>query len=170
MHVHSGTGYCLYLYEWGLFRCISKARDSHWTLIPWGSLVGLFSLSSLVVISSLFFFFYFSSSLLLLSLLLVLVFLFSYMYKKTEIKFYIYGCLLLFKSLHSCPTLCDPHRRRPTRLPHPWDSPGKNAGVGCHFLFQFVKVKSESEVTQSCPTCNDPMDCSPPGSSVHGIF
>ena len=58
----------------------------------------------------------------------------------------------------------------PTRLPHPWDSPGKNAGVGCHFLLQCMKVKSESEVAQSCLTLHDPMDCSPPGSSVHGIF
>ena len=57
-----------------------------------------------------------------------------------------------------------------TRLPRPWDSPGKNTGVGCHFLFQCMKVKSESEVTQSCLTLSDPMDCSPPGSSVHGIF
>ena len=102
-----------------------------------------------------------------------------------------------------------PHRRQPTRLPCPWDSPGKNTGVGCHFLLECVKVKSlsrvrlcatpstathqaplslgfsrqehwsglpfpspmrESEVTQSCPTLSDPMDCSPPGSSVHGIF
>ena len=63
-----------------------------------------------------------------------------------------------------------PHRRQPTRLRHPWDSPGKNTGVVCHFLLQFVKVKSESEVTQSCPTLSDPLDCSPPGSSVHGIF
>ena len=63
-----------------------------------------------------------------------------------------------------------PHRRQPTRLPHPWDSLGKNTGVGCHFLFQCMKVKSESEVTQSCPTLSDPMDCSPPGFSVHGIF
>ena len=54
--------------------------------------------------------------------------------------------------------------------PHPWDSPGKNTGVGCHFLLQCMKVKSESEVTQSCPTLRDPMDCSLPGSSVHGIF
>ena len=54
--------------------------------------------------------------------------------------------------------------------PRPWDSPGKNTGVGCHFLLQCMKVKSESEVTQSCPTPRDPMDCSPPGSSVHGIF
>ena len=63
-----------------------------------------------------------------------------------------------------------PHRRQPTRLPHPWDSPGKNAGVGCHFLLQCMKVKSESEVTQLCPTPSDPMDCSPPGPSIHGIF
>ena len=57
-----------------------------------------------------------------------------------------------------------------TRLPHPWDSPGKNTGVGCHFLLQCVKVKSDSEVAQSCPTLSNPMDCSPPGSSIHGIF
>ena len=63
-----------------------------------------------------------------------------------------------------------PHRRQPTRLLHPWDSPGKNTGVGCHFLLQFMKVKSESEVAQSCPTLHDPMDCSPPGSFIHGIF
>ena len=63
-----------------------------------------------------------------------------------------------------------PHRRQPTRLPHPWDSPGKNTGVGCHFLFQCMKVKSEREVAQSCPTLRDPMDRSLPGSSVHGIF
>ena len=62
------------------------------------------------------------------------------------------------------------HRRRPTRLPRPWDSPGKNTGVGCHFLLQCVKVKSESEVAQSCLTPSDPMDCSLPGSSIHGIF
>ena len=63
-----------------------------------------------------------------------------------------------------------PHRQQPTRLCHPWDSPGKNTGVGCHFLLQCMKVKSESEVTQSCPTLSDPMDYSPPGSSIHGIF
>ena len=73
------------------------------------------------------------------------------------------------KSLQSCPTL-RPHRRQPTRLLHSWDSPGKNAGVGCHFFLQCMKVKSESEVTQSCLTLRDPMDCSLPGSSVHGIF
>ena len=63
-----------------------------------------------------------------------------------------------------------PHKRQPTRLPRPWDSPSKNSGMGCHFLLQCMKVKSESEVPQSCPTCSDPMDCSPPGSSVHRIF
>ena len=63
-----------------------------------------------------------------------------------------------------------PHRWQPTRLPHLWDSPGKNTGVGCHFLLQCMKVKSESEVSQLCPTLSDPMDCSLPGSSTHGIF
>ena len=71
-----------------------------------------------------------------------------------------------------------PHRQQPTRLPRPWDSPGKNMGVACHFLLQCMKVKSESEVSQvvylkviqSCPTPSDPMDCSLPGSSVHRIF
>ena len=70
------------------------------------------------------------------------------------------------KSLQSCPTA----RPQPTRLPRPWDSPGKNTGVGCHFLIQCMKVKSESEVSQSCPTLSDPMDYSPPVSSIHGIF
>ena len=63
-----------------------------------------------------------------------------------------------------------PHRWQPIRLPRPWDSPGKNTGVGCHFLLQCMKVKSESEVAQSCLTLSDPMDCSLPGSSAHGIF
>ena len=63
-----------------------------------------------------------------------------------------------------------PQRRQPTRLPRPWDSPGKNIGVGCHFLLQCMKGKSESEVAQSFPTLSDPMDCSLPGSCVHGIF
>ena len=63
-----------------------------------------------------------------------------------------------------------PHRRQPIRLPRPWDSPGKNTGMGCHFLLQSIEVKSESEVAQSCPTLHDPMDCSLPGSSIHGIF
>ena len=74
-------------------------------------------------------------------------------------------CAAAAKSLQLCPTLCDPIRWQPTRLPRPWDSPGKNTGVGCHFLLQWMKVKSESEVAQSCP-----MDCSLPGSSIHGIF
>ena len=73
------------------------------------------------------------------------------------------------KSRPSCPTV-RPHRRQPTRLPRPWDSPGKNTGVGSHFLLQCMKVKSESEVAQSCPTLRDPTDCSLPGSSVHGIL
>ena len=63
-----------------------------------------------------------------------------------------------------------PEKRQPTRLSRPWDSPGKNTGVGCHFLFQCMKVKSKSEVAQSCLTFRDPMDCSLPGSSIHGIF
>ena len=63
-----------------------------------------------------------------------------------------------------------PHRRQPTRLPRPWDSPGKNTGVGCHFLLQCMRVKSESEGSQSCLTLSHPMDCSPSGSSIHGIF
>ena len=74
------------------------------------------------------------------------------------------------KSLMSSPTLCDPTDGRPTRLPRPWDYPVKNTGVGCHFLLQCMKVKSESEVAQSYLTLLDPMDCSLPGSSVHGIF
>ena len=68
------------------------------------------------------------------------------------------------KSLQSCLTLCDPID------PCPWDSPGKNTGVGCHFLLQCMKVKRESEVAQSCPTLSDSTDCSLPGSSVRGIF
>ena len=63
-----------------------------------------------------------------------------------------------------------PHRRQPTRLPRPWDSPGKNTGVGCHFLLQCMKMKSESEFSQLCQTLCDPVDCSPPGFSIHGIF
>ena len=62
------------------------------------------------------------------------------------------------------------HRWQPTRLHRPWDSPVKNTEVGCHFFLQCIKVKSESEVTQSCLTLSNPMDCSLQGSSVHGIF
>ena len=63
-----------------------------------------------------------------------------------------------------------PHRWQPSRLLCPWDSPGKNTGVGCHFLLQCMKVKSESQIAQSCPTLSNLMDCSAPGSSIHGIF
>ena len=63
-----------------------------------------------------------------------------------------------------------PYRRQPTRLPCPWDSPGKNTGVGCHFLLQCMQVKSEREAAQPCPTHTDTRDCSLPGSSVPGIF
>ena len=80
-------------------------------------------------------------------------------------------CAATAKSLQSCSTLCDPiDGSHQTRVPRPWDSPGKNTGVGCHFLLQCMKVKSESDVAQSCPTLSDPMECSLPGSSVHGIF
>ena len=77
-------------------------------------------------------------------------------------------CLLLVTSVVS--DSVRPHRWQPIRLLCPWDSPGKNTGVGCHFLLQCMKVKSESEVAQSCPTLSDPVDRSLPGSSVHGIF
>ena len=98
------------------------------------------------------------------------------------------GCLSIFPS--TSPVVCvldacllpacqvasivsdsvQPHGLQPTRLLRPWDSPGKNTGVGCHFFLQCMKVESESEVTQSCLTLSDPMDCSLPGSSIHGIF
>ena len=83
---------------------------------------------------------------------------------------------LMFKSMLCClvtSVVSDsvrPHRRQHTRLCYPWDSAGKNTGVGCHFLLQCIKVRSESEVAQSCLTPSDPMDYSPPGSSVHGIL
>ena len=75
--------------------------------------------------------------------------------------------------LLSCSVMSDSvqlQRRQPTRLPRPWDSPGKNTRVGCHFLLQCMKVKSEREVAQSCPTLSDPMDCSPLDFSICGIF
>ena len=92
-----------------------------------------------------------------------------------------YVCLIPIFNMHLCcccscevtSVMSDsvrPHRRQPTRLPRPWDSPGKNTGVGCRFLLWCMKVKRESEVAQSYLTRSDPMDCSPPGSSVHGIF
>ena len=78
--------------------------------------------------------------------------------------------LLLLLSHVSRVRLCATPQTQPPRLPRPWDSPGRNTGVGCHVLLQCMKVKSESEVAQSCPTLSDPMDCSLPGSSIHGIF
>ena len=78
--------------------------------------------------------------------------------------------LLLLLSRFSRVRFCATPRQQPTRLLRPWDSPGKNTGVGCHFLLQCTKVKSESEVAQSCPTLCDPMDCRLPGSSIHGVF
>ena len=78
-------------------------------------------------------------------------------------------CTAAVKSLQSCPTLCDPIDSSPPGS-RPWDSPGKNTGVGCHFLLQCMKAKSESEVAQSYPTLSDPMDCSLPGSCIHGSF
>ena len=85
---------------------------------------------------------------------------------------HIFECmlLLLLLSRFSCVRLLATHGLQPTRVLRPWDFPGKSTGVGCHFLLQCMKVKSESEVTQSCPTVSDLMDCSLPGSSVHGIF
>ena len=81
------------------------------------------------------------------------------------------GCCCCCLSHFSHVRLCvDPIDGSPPGSPHPWDSPGKNTGVDCHFLLQCMKVKSESEVTQSCSTLSDPKDCSPPGSSIHGIF
>ena len=78
--------------------------------------------------------------------------------------------LLLLLSRFSLSDSVQPHRRQPTGLPRPRDSPGKNTGVGFHFLLQCMKMKSESEVAQLCPTLSDPMDCSLPGSSICGIF
>ena len=77
---------------------------------------------------------------------------------------------MLLLSHFSLSDSVQPHRRQPTRLPCPWDSPGKNTGVDCHFLLQHMKVKSESEVAQSCLTLRDLMDCSLPGSSVIGLL
>ena len=78
--------------------------------------------------------------------------------------------LLLLLSRFSCVRLCATPEMAAHQAPRPWDSPGKNTGVGCHFLLQCRKVKSKSKVTQSCLTLSNPMDCSLPGSSIHGIF
>ena len=91
------------------------------------------------------------------------------MWKKKD-KHYNSLLLLLLLSCFSCVRLCVTPETAAHQAPRPWDSPGKNTGVGCLFLLQCMKVKSESEVVQSCPTLCDPMDCSLPGSSVHGIF
>ena len=84
--------------------------------------------------------------------------------------FQILYCMLLLLSHFSRVRLCVTPSTAAHQAPRPWDSPGKNAGVGCHFLLQCMKVKSEMEVAQSYPTRSDPMDCGLPGSSVHGIF
>ena len=73
---------------------------------------------------------------------------------------YSFAAAAAAESLQSCLTV-RPHRQQPTRLHRPWDSPGKNTGVGCHFLLQCMKAKSESEDAQSCPILSDPMDCRP---------
>ena len=83
---------------------------------------------------------------------------------------FVSGMQLLLLSHVSCVRLCATPQTAANQAPRPWDSPGKNTGVGCHFLLRCLKVKSENEVTQSCPTLRDPTDCSPPGSSIHGIF
>ena len=93
----------------------------------------------------------------------------SYVSSPTRIGPYTSAAAAAAKSLQSCSTV-RPHRWQPTRLLRPWDSPSKNTGVGCHFLLQCMKVKSQREVTQSCLTPSDPMDFSLPSSSVHGIF
>ena len=77
---------------------------------------------------------------------------------------------LLLLSRFSCVWLCATPQMAAHQAPRPWDSPGKNTGVGCHFLLQCMKVKCEIEVAQLCLTLSDPMDCSLPDSSVHGIF
>ena len=81
-----------------------------------------------------------------------------------------YTLLLLLLSRFSRDRLCATPETAAHQAPRPWDSPGKNTGVGCHLLLQCMRVKSESEVAQSLLTLRDPMDCSPPGFSVHGIF
>ena len=88
----------------------------------------------------------------------------------TEMRLLLLLLLQLLLSCFSCVRLCVTHRWQHTRLHHPWDSPSKNTGVSCHFLLQCMKVKSESEVAQSCLTHSNPMDCSLPGSSIHGNF
>ena len=95
--------------------------------------------------------------------------------KRTRIKgeccvLFLDPLIVLLLSHFSRVRLCVIPQTAATRLPRPWDSPGKNTGVGCHFLPQCMEVKSEREVAQSCPTLSDPVDCSLPVSSIHGIF
>ena len=94
----------------------------------------------------------------------------SFTLEQKKKKNFVFLLLLLLSRFRVVSYSVQPQRRQPTRLPHPWDSPGKDTGVGCHFLLRCMKVKSESEVPQSCPIPSDPMDCSLPGSSFHGIF
>ena len=89
---------------------------------------------------------------------------------KRESRTFLHIAAAAAKLLRLCLTLGNPIDGSPPGSPHPWDSPGKNTGVGCHFLLQCMKVKSEREVAQLCPTLSDRMDCSLPGSSLHAIF
>ena len=91
-------------------------------------------------------------------------------YYQFKLVFILLLLLLLLLSHFSRVRLCVTPERAAHQAARPWDSPGKNTGVGCHFLLQCMKVKSESKVTQSCPTLHNPMDCSPPASFIHGIF
>ena len=95
----------------------------------------------------------------------------SHSRKKTTLILDYYPLLLLrIKVTSVVSDSVGPHKRQPTRLLHPRDSPGKNTGVGCHFLLQCMKVKSEREIAQSCLTLSDPMDCSLPDSSCYHTF
>ena len=146
-----------------IFSVLAAARDSGWVADRKGILLCIF---------------------LFLFRLKPFYYLFNLLFKKCFLKYSLFTVLcsfllyskviqidiLLLLSCFSRVRLCATHRWRPTRLLRPWDSSGKNTGVGCHFLLQCMKVKSESEVAQSCPTVCDTMDCSPPGSSIHGIF
>ena len=152
---------------------LSKLGDSEGQGSPWGCRIGRSNWTTTTSLFVNYTFFYMSFSFFTLK-----NFSFIHLFNKylstcyAPLSFFaleIEQLLLLLLSRFSRVRLW-PHRRQPTRLPDPWDSPGKNTGVGCHFLLQCMKVKSESEVAQSCPTLSDPMDCSRPGSSVHGIF
>ena len=126
-----------------------------------------FSLSSFTFIKRLFSSLFSATSVVLSAYLRLLIFLLAI--SQTLLNWSTFQkMLLLITSVVS--DSVQPQRWQPTRLPCPWDSPGKNTGVGCHFLLQCMKVKSESEATQSCLTLSDPMDCSLPGYSIRGIF